>query len=65
GRELAVEVIQRIPNIRVLFISGYSNSARLQEGLSVPNDFLEKPFTPNELVARVEKLVSFVSDQRN
>lgn len=65
GRELAVEVIQRVPNIRVLFISGYSNSARLQEGLSVPNDFLEKPFTPHELVARVEKLVSFVSDQRN
>lgn len=64
GRELAVRVIQKLPEIRVLFISGYTNSAGLQEGLSVPNDFLEKPFTPHELVARVESLIRFVSDQR-
>lgn len=65
GRELAVNVIQRIPGIRVLFISGYANNSRLQEGLSVPNDFLEKPFTPHELIARVANLISFVADQRS
>jgi len=64
GRELAVKILQQLPLIGVLFISGFSNPAGVHEALSVPNDFLEKPFTPQELIARVESLLKVLADRK-
>jgi two-component system cell cycle sensor histidine kinase/response regulator CckA len=64
GRELAVKILQQLPHIGVLFISGFSNPAGVHEALSVPNDFLEKPFTPQELIARVESLLKVLADRK-
>jgi two-component system cell cycle sensor histidine kinase/response regulator CckA len=56
GPRLAAEVRARRPSIRVLLVSGYSEGPI---GLDDParDGFLEKPFTPDELIARVEALL--------
>ena len=42
------------PGIRVLFMSGYTNDEVLRRGvLSAHVAFLQKPFTPQVLAARV------------
>ena len=54
GIELARELRNRRPDLPVLFISGYTNSALAEEADSgdVP-DLLQKPFAPRELRRRV------------
>jgi CheY-like chemotaxis protein len=49
--ELRDRLVRELPDVRVLFTSGYANAA--EEG-----PFIRKPFTPGELVAKVEKLLS-------
>ncbi len=56
GRELAKKLTARHPNLRVLYMSGYTynviaENGTLEEGLS----FLQKPFTPRTLVQRVRE----------
>jgi FixJ family two-component response regulator len=54
GVDLARELEQQRPGLRVLFISGYPETTRGRwqppEGWGA---FLQKPFTPTELVAAV------------
>jgi two-component system, cell cycle sensor histidine kinase and response regulator CckA len=57
GPRLAAEVRAVRPSIRVLLVSGYSESAIALDDPS-RDDFLEKPFTPDELVAHVEALLA-------
>ena len=56
GRDLAKQLTARLPNLRVLFMSGYTynviaENGTLEEGLS----FLQKPFTPKALAQRVRE----------
>ncbi len=54
GRELAEQLEQLRPGLRVLFVSGYNDDAVLQQGISLDErTFLQKPFTSLELVKRV------------
>jgi CheY-like chemotaxis protein len=58
GRELAARAREMRPDLRVLFMSGYtedaaSNESRIEEGAA----FLEKPFTPDGLVRRVRHML--------
>ena len=54
GRELAEQLEQLRPGLRVLFVSGYNDDAILQQGISLDErTFLQKPFTSLELVKRV------------
>jgi DNA-binding response OmpR family regulator len=55
GTELALDVRRRWPQLAVIFISGYSD-AELPEGVgaSLVDDFVQKPFTGAQLLARVE-----------
>ena len=58
GRELAAELLRRRPEVRVLFISGYPGESMIQRGFVKPGDaFLQKPFTPGELVRRVREVL--------
>jgi two-component system cell cycle sensor histidine kinase/response regulator CckA len=53
GRQLA-ERIQRLrPEIRVVYMSGYTNDAVLLRGVSPDTSFLHKPFTPMALARTV------------
>jgi nitrogen-specific signal transduction histidine kinase/ActR/RegA family two-component response regulator len=46
------------PNLRVLFMSGYTDDVVLKRGVqSAQSDFLEKPFTPEQLKRRVRDVL--------
>jgi CheY-like chemotaxis protein len=58
GRELAEQLEQLRPGLRVLFVSGYNDDAVLQQGISLDErTFLQKPFTSLELVKRVSVML--------
>ncbi|HTV02121.1 MAG TPA: response regulator [Luteitalea sp.] len=59
GREVATALQQRVPDLAVLFMSGYTETAIVQNGaLEAGLQFLAKPFTPGELLARVRSVLS-------
>jgi len=59
GPELAERLRSQSPQIKVLLMSGYSetlaSSGRKSNGR--PSAFLQKPFSPSDLIAEVEKLL--------
>ncbi len=58
GRELASRLAERCTGIKVLFVSGYTDSAVIQHGLlSASAEFLEKPFPPSVLLRRIRQLL--------
>ena len=61
GRELAETLRARQPDLKVLYISGYTDDEVVQRGVSgreVP--FLRKPFASEELVRRVREVLDAV-----
>jgi CheY-like chemotaxis protein len=58
GRELAETLRDHRPDLKVLFISGYTDDEVLQRGISGRDAaFVRKPFTAEELVRRVRELL--------
>jgi two-component system cell cycle sensor histidine kinase/response regulator CckA len=58
GRELADQIVQKRPGIKVLFMSGYTDSAVVNSGiLQKEVAFLQKPFTPRGLVEKVCEVI--------
>jgi CheY-like chemotaxis protein len=56
GQELADHILAKFPQVRVLFMSGYTNSAlRHQSAIENEGLFLQKPFAPDVLLARVRE----------
>jgi two-component system cell cycle sensor histidine kinase/response regulator CckA len=55
GQELAQRARARHPEIQVLYMSGYSDEEL--EDLLRGASFLQKPFTPAELMAKVKELI--------
>jgi len=54
GRELADQLRARRPNLRVLFMSGYTDDAVVRHGMLEPGlAYLEKPFRPPTLLRKV------------
>ena len=59
GTELASELRKRQPDLKVLFISGYTDDEKLLSGSLDPNaQFLAKPFLPGELVRAVHGMLA-------
>lgn len=58
GRHVAATLRRRYPDLRVLFISGYTADVIERHGELEPDvEFLEKPFTPSQLLQRVRALL--------
>jgi len=53
GRELARQMTALRPDMKVLYISGYTDNAIVARDCSIPESgFLQKPFTPAALAAK-------------
>ena len=58
GRDLAVDLSRRRPEMRVLYMSGYTDGAIVNSGiLQKEVSFLQKPFTPNTLAEKVREVL--------
>jgi two-component system cell cycle sensor histidine kinase/response regulator CckA len=58
GDELATALSNRQPGLKVLFISGHTESTLQRlEVLTTKHDILSKPFTPDQLLEKVKSLV--------
>jgi len=58
GRELADQLLQRRGEMKVLFMSGYTDTALLNSGIMHKEvAFLQKPFTPTALSERVREVL--------
>ena len=58
GKTLVEQLRARWPNMKVLFMSGYPNDEILRRGLmDGAINYLEKPFTPFELAAKVREVM--------
>jgi PAS domain S-box-containing protein len=58
GRELVGRLKVMSPNLRVLFVSGYTEEGVRKQGVLQPGtEFLEKPFTPDKLLRKVREIL--------
>ncbi len=58
GRELASRLRERWPGVRVLFMSGYTDDAVMQRGITEPGmAFLQKPFSGEGLTRKVRDVL--------
>ncbi|HEX2691743.1 MAG TPA: ATP-binding protein [Kofleriaceae bacterium] len=59
GRELADSLKSRRPELKILYMSGYTNDEVVRHGVILARDaFLQKPFSPSNLVAKVRDAVA-------
>ena len=57
GRELAEQLVRQQPDLRVLFMSGYTDDHVLAHGVARGAGFLQKPFTPDVLARKVRDVL--------
>jgi two-component system cell cycle sensor histidine kinase/response regulator CckA len=58
GRELAQRLSLRYSDLRVLYISGYTDDVILRHGILDPGtSFLQKPFSPDALIRKVSEVL--------
>lgn len=58
GRELADQIIQKRPGIKILFTSGYTDDAIVRHGVLEPGvSFVQKPYRPKALARKIREVL--------
>ena len=58
GRELSEKLRETIPDVRILFTSGYTDDEVVKHGvIEIDTNFIQKPFTPESLAQKVRKVL--------
>jgi FixJ family two-component response regulator len=58
GREIARQLVAARPQLRVLYMSGYTDDVIVQHGVLEPGlAFLQKPFTADTLARRIREVL--------
>ncbi len=58
GRELAMLLTAKRPDLKVLYASGYTEDAIVQHGVLEPGvQFIQKPYTPASLASRIRQML--------
>ena len=58
GRQLAEILLKSIPELKIIFVSGYTDDSIVRHGVLQANvAFLQKPFTPNSLACKVREVL--------
>ena len=64
GRELSTRLLETRPNLRVLFMSGYTDDAIVHQGvLDESANFIQKPFSPDSLAQKVRAVLDHSEDR--
>ena len=64
GHELAQILMRRLPDMKVLYMSGYTSNVLVHQGIREASIFfLEKPFTPDKLAMRVREVLQGVKPE--
>ncbi len=59
GGELAKRLMESVPNLRVLFMSGYPDDELVRQGVAAESvAFIQKPFSPMTLSHRIQEIFS-------
>ncbi len=59
GRQLSDRVMELRPDIKVIYMSGYTDESAVDLGmLESGTEFVAKPFTPDDLISRVQSILS-------
>jgi len=58
GRELAERLALLRPGVRIIFMSGYAEESALPDVLAGATAFIQKPFRPEVLLAKLRELLA-------
>ena len=63
GKSLADQILKTRSDVKVLFLSGYTENMIRHQGIACENDdFLQKPFTADVLMRKIRDIFESVSD---
>jgi len=58
GRDLADRLKQKLPELKILFMSGYTDDSMIRHGIDQAKvAFLQKPFAPIALLKKARELL--------
>ena len=64
GRDMASQILETLPELRVVFMSGYTEHVLIREGEADPHfEYLQKPFTLRTLLRKLERVLGTVQAQ--